>query len=227
MSAAAQPPTELTHRARELALAAALVSYPDPEFGELLALAAHPVATALAAVIATPAGVADLQVRHGELFDRGGPRASLYETEYGRMRGMGKGHTLADLAGFYHAFGLTLDESRHELLDHLAVELEFYVVLLLKQAALTARADADGVEVVASARAKFLAEHLAGLAGAVAARPEVGADPVYGPVFAWCAALIQRECEVLQVTAAPLDFFPTEDDRAPMKCGAVQLPVVP
>ena len=35
--------------------------------------------------------------------------ASVYETEHGRMRGLSKGHDLADLAGFYGAFGLPLD----------------------------------------------------------------------------------------------------------------------
>lgn len=217
----------LVTRAQELVLASSLVSYPDGDLAELVRAAAPcPAAAALLEALAAPDGVTDLRARYVELFDRGGQRASLYETEYGRMRGMGKGHALADIAGFYQAFGLTLDEARHEMLDHLAVELEFYAVLLLKQAALIERDDLAGVAIVASARGKFLAEHLGALARAVAARAEVIADPVYASVFAWCAALVEAECAALAVAPAPLDFFPDEDSRAPMKCGAVQLPVV-
>jgi len=218
----------LTDRARDLAFVSMLVTYPDDELADLV-VAAGPcrAATALAAALAAPQGLIDLRSRYVDLFDRGGQRASLYETEYGRMRGMSKGNDLADLAGFYQAFGLTLDERRHEMLDHLAIELEFYAVLLLKQAALIVGADALGVEIVESARGKFLAAHLGGLARAVAERAEVMADPIYSSVFAWCWQLVERECRELGVAAAPLDFFPDEDSRTPMKCGAVQLPVVP
>ena len=60
-----------------------------------------------------------------------GRARSLYERV--RSHGMGKGNTLADIGGFYQAFGLTLDRGIHELPDHIAVELEFYGLLLLKQ----------------------------------------------------------------------------------------------
>jgi len=220
----------LTARARELVLASTLATYPDPELNEILtglgpAVAAHPGAAAVAATLAS-VGLDELRARYVDLFDRGGQRASLYETEYGRMRGMSKGRDLADLAGFYRAFGLVLDEDRHEMLDHLAVELEFYAVLLLKQAVLIDRADAEGIEIVLDARRKFLVEHLGGLAGAVAGRREVQGDPVYGGVLAWTARLIADECAALEVTPAPLDFFDDADAKGEMKCGAVHLPVV-
>jgi nitrate reductase assembly molybdenum cofactor insertion protein NarJ len=217
----------LVAQAQALVLASSLASYPDDDLAEVIRAAAPcPAAAAALAALDAPGGVTELRARYGELFDRGGQRASLYETEYGRMRGMGKGHALADIAGFYQAFGLTIDEARHEMLDHLAVELEFYAVLLLKQAALIERDDATGVAIVASARGKFLAEHLGALARAVAGRAEVIADPIYACVFGWCALLVDAECAALGVTPAPLDFFPDEDSRSPMKCGAVQLPVV-
>ncbi len=215
----------LTARARDFVLASSLATYPDAELPGIVAdaaTAAHAAASAMhAALEAQPgqAGLVNLQSRYVELFDRGGQRASLYETEYGRMRGMSKGRDLADIGGFYKAFGLTQEESHHEMLDHIAVELEFYGVLLLKQAALVLRGDEEGIAVVEDARRKFLAEHLGGLAGAVTARKEVAADPVYASVFAWCGQLVAAECQALGVKAAPLDFFPDDENAKDMSCG--------
>lgn len=219
----------LSARAHDFVLASTLTTYPDDELAEILADATvRPCAAAAAmqAALQLPAGLLDLRSRYVERFDRGGQRASLYETEYGRMRGMSKGRDLADIAGFYQAFGMVPEDSRHEMLDHIAVELEFYAVLLLKQAALTLQGDAEGVEVVKDARRKFLAAHLGGLARAVAERHEVIDDPIYASVFAWCWQLVGDECRALGVEAAPLDFFPDEDSRKEMSCGAVHLPVV-
>jgi nitrate reductase assembly molybdenum cofactor insertion protein NarJ len=228
-------PEVLVARARELVLASTLAGYPDPELVEIvvdLELAAHPGAGAMRqALVAYDGrdgrdGLADLRARYVALFDRGGRRASLYETEYGRMRGMSKGKDLADVAGFYQAFGLLQTEERHEMLDHIAVELEFYAVLLLKQAALARTGDAVGIEIVMDARRKFLAEHLGGLARAVAERGEVTADPIYAAVFTWTWGLVADECAGLGVAPEPLDFFPDEDARGELTCGAVHLPVL-
>lgn len=222
---------QLVARAHEIVLASTLATYPDRELEQIVlelgdAMQDHAATAAMTRALRLPTGLTDLQSRYVELFDRGGQRASLYETEYGRMRGMSKGNDLADLAGFYHAFGLTLEETRHEMLDHIAVELEFYAVLLLKQAALLGLGDAEGVSIVEDARKKFLSAHLGGLARGVAQRPEVGTDPIYGPVFTWCGRLVAEECAGLGVEAAPLDFFPDEDARRDMQCGATHLPVI-
>jgi nitrate reductase assembly molybdenum cofactor insertion protein NarJ len=225
-------PDALVDRARRCALVSMLSAYPDEELAALLrdldeASLAHEGAAAMRDALAEPGGLDALRGRYLELFDRGGQRASLYETEYGRMRGMSKGRDLADIAGFYQAFGLRLEEARHEMLDHLAVELEFYAVLLLKQAALQLGEDAEGGAIVLDARRKFLAEHLGGLASAVAERGEVSSDPIYAGVFAACWRLIGEECAALGVAAAPLDFFTDADLKEDMKCGAVHLPVIP
>lgn len=217
----------LSARGRELLVASAATSYPGDELGQLLAtpaLRAHPGLVGLAAA----GGVDALEHAYIERFDRGKDRVSLYETEHGRMRGLGKGHDLADLAGFYRAFGLELDtDEQREMLDHVAVELEFYGVLLLKQAVLTEAGDDEGQAVVEAARKAFLTDHLGRFVSAIAAQPAVAADPVYGPTFAWCAALVADECARLGVTPAPLDFFPGLREPDDVDCGAkVRLPVV-
>lgn len=218
----------LTQRAREFTLASVLTTYPSAETRELLeGLAGPACAGALHALLQGAGGLEDAQSAYCELFDRGGQRASLYESEYGRMRGMSKGNTLADIGGFYQAFGLTIDQERaHELVDHIAVELEFYSTLLLKQELLLRGGDEEGVFVVSDARGKFLREHLGSLAQAIAERAEVRAEPSYGPIFTWCAELVAGECRELEVTPTPLDFFADESEKGEMKCGAVHLPVV-
>ena len=146
------------------------------------------------------------------LFDYGAGRTPLYETEYGRMRGMSKGTELADINGFYRAFGLDAadgDEQR-EMGDHLGVELEFYAVLLARQARLWAESDAEGSKIVEDARRAFLADHLGRFAPAIAQRENVAQSALYGPVFAWARALVDSQCQQLGAVPAPLDFHSLE-----------------
>ncbi len=218
-------------RARTFSLLSLVTTYPGDDLAEGLRVAhdwmGPRAIVATASLLERAAALDDLRGDYLGLFDGGGDRASLYETEYGRMRGMAKGNDLADIAGFYEAFGLALDpEAAHEMLDHVAVELEFYSVLLLKEAALVEIGDEEGRQIVEDARKKFLVDHLGRLAGAIAARKEVGGNGVYGPVFAWCAAVVDEECATLGVTPAPLDFFADAEAKKDMGCGSVHLPVV-
>lgn len=226
------PEPTLAARARDFALASALSSYPDDEVEQTLralapTLGGCPGAAPLLRVLDAPGGLDELRGSYIALFDAGDGRISLYETEYGRMRGMAKGNDLADISGFYRAFGLAIDDAVvHEMLDHLAVELEFYAVLLAKQDHLERAGDAAGPAIVEDARRKFLHAHLGPLARAVAARFPAPERPAYGDVLAWCGELVDRECGALGVVPTPLDFFADEDDKAEMKCGSVRLPVV-
>ncbi len=57
-----------------------------------------------------------------------------YETEYTTPDALYKAHQLADIAGFYRAFGLEMSTENRERPDHLAAELEFMHFLALKEA---------------------------------------------------------------------------------------------
>jgi len=76
----------------------------------------------------------DIRSDYIDIFDRARSENSLYETEYGRERVMAKTNELADLSGFYQAFGLNSDSEEvvHDMADHVSVELEFYSYLILK-----------------------------------------------------------------------------------------------
>jgi nitrate reductase assembly molybdenum cofactor insertion protein NarJ len=220
---------DVVERARQFMLASLASAYPGEELGAVLATPAGRDHAALAAMARTAeVDLAALQRRYIDLFDRGKDRVSLYETEHGRMRGLSKGHDLADLSGFYRAFGLALDsDGQHELYDHVAVELEFYAVLLLKQHLVAEAGDAEGGEIVRGARRAFLADHLGRFVAVIAAQPAVHADAAYGAALAWCAELVDAECARLGVAPAPLDYFAAGREPDEVECGGkVKLPVV-
>ncbi len=218
-------PETLEIRARYLSLASALVGYPDDtacatamDIKELPA--PETAAQACLEAMREPSSRTSLRHAYIDLFDRGKGRTSLYESEYGRMRGAAKGQTLADVAGFYRAFGLSLAPDVADALDHIAIELEFYALLLTKEAALSRASDDEGVEIVRDARAAFLREHLGAFANALASSASAQGHTIYGPLFRWTADLVTHECTDLGVEAARLDYFASDSEQNDAECGA-------
>ncbi len=66
---------------------------------------------------------------------------------------------LADIAGFYRAFGLEVARERSERLDHLSVEAEFLYLLNAKEAAALTAGLAEQAQICREARKSFFAEH--------------------------------------------------------------------
>lgn len=83
-----------------------------------------------------------------------------YETESGLPHEYRQSQEMADIAGFYRAFGFQVGGLVRERPDHLSVELEFLYVLCLKEAYAREKGTAEQVEVCQEARAKFLQDHL-------------------------------------------------------------------
>lgn len=223
-------------------LASALASHPDRDGRRRLREATESLgttargpeaATLAAAARSLASGSADdLESAWIERFDRGVAANPLHETGYERARGFAVGERLADVAGFYRAFGV--EPVAGERLDHLAVELEFYGWLLAQQEFLDHAEDEEGSEIVTDGRRKFLAAHLAPLALAVATRPGV-ADGPFAAAFAAIADLVVAECARLGVDAAPLELGLTgKEEPDEMNCavaperpaGGDRLPVV-
>lgn len=223
-----QPAPSCTERtARDFALASLVSAYPSDDTAEQLGLLAdagaaehQPWLSGLRARLATVDGLDELRSAYVARFDRGDVRTSLYETEHGRMRGTAKGPELADIAGFYRAFGVDLadEEGHREMPDHLAVELEFYALLLVKQTLLAQRGDHEGQSVVRGARLSFLTDHLGRLADAVGRTPAIMQDELLGPPLAWCARLVAEECAALGATPKPLELLGVPAQDEPLAC---------
>lgn len=113
-----------------------------------------------------------------------------YGSEYGQAHIFEKTQTLADVAGFYRAFGLTLADGMHDRPDHIAFELEFMEFLCLKQALAERRDHGDErIAFCRKAQASFLEAHLGFWAFSFAHRLQQRPNP--GPLAAF-AALLDR-----------------------------------
>jgi nitrate reductase assembly molybdenum cofactor insertion protein NarJ len=100
----------------------------------------------------------ELQSEHLRAFGVTG--SQFYETEYGLPNEYRQSQEMADIAGFYRAFGFAVGGQHRERPDHLATELEFLYVLTLKEALAAAQGIDEHVEVSVEARRHFLRDHL-------------------------------------------------------------------
>ncbi len=82
-----------------------------------------------------------------------------YETEYGQMHLFQQTDFLADLAGFYRAFGVEVKE-RVERVDHISTELEFLYLLTLKEGHALERGQTEQAGICRDAQVSFLEAHL-------------------------------------------------------------------
>jgi TorA maturation chaperone TorD len=150
------------------------------------------------------------------------------ETEYGDDNKHQQPQQLADIAGYYRAFGLTplaTSELRH---DHIACECEFLSFLNLKQALFLEECahtvgGAETLEVTCRAERTFLRDHVGRFGRAFASC--LAADQS-GPYYsAWgmlFLSWLERECARVGVDQGPMGLAVRADvsDEAPMACGS-------
>lgn len=105
-------------------------------------------------------------------------------------------HRLADLAGFYRAFGMELSEEADERPDHLSVELEFLCILAAKECWNWMRSgDGEALRVLRDAQRRFLREHMAVWVPAFARRLErLTSDVTLRGVARCTHAFVLAEC---------------------------------
>ncbi len=145
-----------------------------------------------------------------------------YETEYIHSKLVfQRSNALADIAGFYKAFGLTTSDELPERPDHLVLEFEFMAAVLglLRQAA-----DDDSevrrqrMEVCHDAQVRFFREHLVWWVPAFARMlGREGKGGFYESVSTFLSAFIPLERALLGVSAPSRAPSPSATER-PEEC---------
>lgn len=210
---AAEPAIWRAAMYRALALS---FSYPDEEVLEQLdadleSVCEHrltatsallPAAEALRAAL-READQTELRTTHNALF-AGEVPCSPYETEY-EFDAFAKARQLADIAGFYRAFGLKVAVDDAAPADHIATELEFMSHLALKEAIALGQSWDERLTVTRDAGRAFLEEHLGSwsplFCRTLAALDDV--DSFYGAAACLCDAMVNREIEEQGVKPRP------------------------
>ena len=149
------------------------------------------------------------------------------ETEYGPDNGFHQPQQLADIAGYYLAFGLRPVLATDARADHIACECEFMDFLSRKQAHLVDRLESgadvsETLEVTELAERSFLRDHLGRFGRAFAARVAAeDGDGYFGALGRLLIAFVDAECARVGVDAGPVDLMvrPEERDETPMACG--------
>jgi TorA maturation chaperone TorD len=173
------------------------------------------------------APLAVLASAHARLFGhtvRGGVPA--YETEYGGDDLFGQPQELADLCGFYAAFGLVPASGSAERADHVSSECEFMMVLTRKEALALERGDASMLAETRKGERLFLRDHLARFLPSLAERVRrAEPDTFYAALATLADAVIARECTRLALPSAvaTLGLRTAVDDGVPMACGTCPL----
>lgn len=161
-----------------------------------------------------------LEGRRVRWFDLG--RVAPYEGSNVAATAGGVTPRLADIAGFYRAFNMSITGDRP---DHVVAQLEFLALTLLAEAEATERDDPERADIAARATRSFLRDHIGGWIDAWAAR--VGAIDELSPWFPYAAAAAELVCReathrnvilLRDVPALPADAGIPSDDEAIMTC---------
>jgi TorA maturation chaperone TorD len=228
------PASQLLAQADMLLLAADLLR-PGPPRGHVivptaadaaeLAAAAFPgradVREALEALLA---GASETDERrwsdeYHRLFE--GPLACpVNETAYIRRD---KGAILADLCGFYRAFGFAPASDAGEKPDHMRCELEFAAMLLVKMAGADAAGRVEDAEVTRHAIAAFAEDHLTPwLATFCTHLKDATSLSFYRSAAAMLDAVWQAMVEWHRWPHAVPSNAPAADDASPYECGMAE-----
>jgi DMSO reductase family type II enzyme chaperone len=140
-----------------------------------------------------------LQAEHRRVFGLTG--SQCYETECGLPHEFRQSQEMADIAGFYRAFGFNIGGKVRERPDHISAELEFMHILTLKEAYAAEKGVAERVEICVEAQRKFLQEHLGQWLGLLAESLARSAEE--GPYLSlarFAAAFVEADAKRFGVT---------------------------
>jgi TorA maturation chaperone TorD len=150
------------------------------------------------------------------------PHETAYERDIFRRQ-----HVLADIAGFYRAFGCEVPPGTRWQQDHIGVQLEFCALVL----ELTGRAiEEERPEEVATCEAalrSFLEDHTGRWAAAFAADLRAASTlPFYRELAGLTADWLELECTALELRPDPLRarYTPVDDAGLPSCPGCTDCP---
>jgi DMSO reductase family type II enzyme chaperone len=179
--------------------------------------------------VVSAAGDAALAAEYLRLFSGRGA-VSLHEAAYGDGRRIaGRPAELADISGFYLAFGVSASDGDPDLPDHLSAELEFLSLLLLKESHATLRGWRAKSRIARDAAKAFLEDHLGRWVGAFArdlARAD--ASPSYQALARLVCSAVDSECRRLGarprliVERLPADPMQAENFACPLSAATAK-----
>ncbi len=146
-----------------------------------------------------------------------------YELEYNRSDIPQQASELADIAGFYNAFGMELDAKAHERADHAAVQCEFMSVLAAKEVYAIQTDNPEAQQICHDAQRSFVADHIGRWFPAFATRlQDADPDGFYGKLGKFAREFIKSECRRFHAACGPqfLELRPIDPARdAAIQCG--------
>lgn len=132
------------------------------------------------------------------------PDCPLYETACGIGDPFQQSQALADIAGFYRAFGLEMAEGAAERVDHLAVELEFMHYLAYREAYALEHHGRDRARLIREAQRRFLQDHLERWGPVVARAVAARADGVLGAAARLLERFLAAEAKQWRLAPSPV-----------------------
>ncbi|MBI3326896.1 MAG: molecular chaperone TorD family protein [Nitrospinae bacterium] len=145
--------------------------------------------------------LAPLQREYIRLFSSTGPSdLPPYGADYLGSHIFMQAQSMADVAGFYQAFGVAMDAGT-ERPDHISAELEFMGYLCQKEAYAAEHGLAEALTITISAEKRFLVDHLGRWAPLFLRRFEaVTRQPYYRAVAAFAQTFLAAEAARLGVS---------------------------
>jgi len=146
-----------------------------------------------------------------------------YELEYGRGEVFQQSQSLADLAGFYSAFGFQSTGPLAERPDHLITEWEFLSVLALKESIAGSAGQTEAAQCCRDAQRAFQTDHAATWIPAFCSRLRAAHPaPFFLAMATLAESLMASWCSTLGVSTGPawLELRPVDEDDSTITCGA-------
>ncbi len=136
-----------------------------------------------------------------------------YETEYGQGHVFMQSQSMAELAGFYRAFGA--EAASGERLDHIGTELEFMYYLSYKESYALASGTEEGAEVCRDGQRRFLEKHLGHWGPLFLRGLESVVEGLYRPLSRATLAWLEMEAKELGAHPKPLGKEASPDAPLP------------